>query len=302
MIKPSVVISAYNAENFLEECLQSVQDIAQEIIVVNSGSTDNTLAIAKKYTKHIFTKENNPMLNANKNFGFTKAKGEWILNLDPDERVTPELAKEIKEVIQKDGEVSGYFIARKNIIFGKWIAHGIWWPDYQMRLFKKSMGKFPEKHVHEAVEVMGQTEKLENPMIHKNYQTISQYLQKVDKLYTDNEAENFLAQGKKLIWPDAITMPANDFFKTFFLQKGFLDGLHGLVLSLLQAVYTFVVFAKVWEKQGFWEYNSANFVREVNGHIKKVAKDYNYWIFTTIIDQAKNPVKKLVFKVKRKLR
>src|SRR5437588_357266 len=119
----SVVISAYNEENRITRCLESV-DFADEIIFIDNSSTDTTVSIAKKYTKHIFTKENNFMLNVNKNFGFTKATGDWILCLDADEKITPELAEEIKSKISVDESiVNGYWIPRKNIIFGKWIQN-----------------------------------------------------------------------------------------------------------------------------------------------------------------------------------
>ena len=297
----SVVISAFNEEKRIARCLESVE-FADEIIFVNNSSTDTTVRIAKKHTKHIFTKENNFMLNVNKNFGFTKATGDWILCLDADERITPELAEEIKSKISVDESiVNGYWIPRKNIIFGKWIQNSIWWPDYQLRLFKKGEGKFPEKHVHEMMHVHGKLEKLENPMIHENYSSISQYLYKLDKIYTENEVKNFLEQGKKITWIDALRFPINDFLKTFFAQKGYKDGLHGLVLSMLQAFYSEVVFAKIWEKQGFKEYNTHSFISDIYAESKEIGKELHYWFLTSLIHEAKSSVKKIIYKVKRKI-
>src|SRR3989344_3655909 len=152
-MKISVVISAYNEEAMIEDCLKSVKDLADEIIFVDNTSTDKTVEITKKYTKKIFVRENDPvMLNRNKNFGFTKATGDWILSLDADERLTPELSAEIRNSIRAHQFVA-YEIPRKNIIFGKWIQHSIWWPDYNLRLFRRGKGKFPEKHVHEKLVV-----------------------------------------------------------------------------------------------------------------------------------------------------
>src|SRR3989344_5565695 len=160
----SGIVSVFNGENEIEDCLKSLS-FADEIIVVNNSSTDKTEDIARKYTNKIFIRPNNPMLNVNKNFGFTKAKGEWILNLDADERVSPELQKEIKSEIlnprlpkpgtggQAKPETNGYWIPRKNIIFGKWIEHTGWYPDHQLRLFKNGKGKFEERHVHEMIKV-----------------------------------------------------------------------------------------------------------------------------------------------------
>ncbi|MGH7246419.1 MAG: glycosyltransferase family 2 protein, partial [Candidatus Levyibacteriota bacterium] len=133
MTKLSVVISAYNEERNIGPCLESVKNVVDEIIVVDNSSTDKTVAVAKKYTKNIFSQKNNPQtVDLQKNTGFEKATGEWILSLDADERVTPELASELKEVIHQSGvEIVGYWIPRKNIIFGKWIEHTGWYPDYR---------------------------------------------------------------------------------------------------------------------------------------------------------------------------
>lgn len=296
----SVVISAYNEEKKIKDCLESVR-WADEIIVVNNSSTDSTLEIAKKYTAHIFTVPNNLMLNKNKNFGFSKAKGPWILSLDADERILPELRQEIEKILQEDTEaIDGYFIPRKNIIFGKWIQNSIWWPDYQLRLFKKNSGKFLEKHVHEMLEVKGQTAKLTHPMHHENYSTVSQYIHKMDKIYTENEADLILKSGKSLHWSDSVRMPVNDFLKTFFFQKGYKDGLHGLVLSLLQAVYALIVFAKVWERRDFREHNDKNFLFEMYNHSQKLGREINYWFLTSFMNETHNKAKRLYYKILRK--
>lgn len=301
----SVVISTYNRKEKLAISLESVKDITDEIIVVDNTSSDGSFALARKYTKHVFVRPNNPMLNVNKNFGFTKATKEWILYLDDDESLTPELREELKEVFAswnmgENAQITGYWIPRKNMIFGKWIEHGIWWPDYQMRLFKKGKGMYPEKHVHEMIKVTGETAKLQNPLYHENYTSISQYLYKLDTFYTENEAERLIASDKRLFWHDALKMPMGDFLKTFFLQEGYKDGLHGLVLSLLQAFYAEIVFAKVWEKQGFQAYTSPHFLQEVYTQMKSLAKECKYWMLTTSIHAAKNPVKKFLLKIQRK--
>lgn len=296
-MKLTVVISAYNEERKIEDCLKSVKDVADEIVFIDNTSTDKTVEIAKKYTDKIFIRKNNPMLNVNKNFGFSKATGDWILNLDSDERLTPELEKEIKVAIQNE-KVDGYLIPRKNILFGKWIRHSIWWPDYQLRLFRPSRGKFAEVHVHELLEVDGVVEKLEHPMVHLNYETISQYLYKLEKIYTDSEVENIMRKNKKLNWFDAVRMPMEDFFKTYFLQQGYKDGLHGLVLSLLQGFYAVVVFAKVWEKQGFEEKELK--LSEINAEFRRLGNQFQYWLLSSFIEETKSPAKKTLLKLQRK--
>lgn len=298
-MKVSIVISAYNEERLIEDCLKSARLIADEIIFVDNSSADRTVDIAKKYTNKIFIRPNDPvMLNKNKNFGFGKATGNWILSLDADERTTPKLSAEIRKSI-RDNRFAGYEIPRKNIIFGKWIKHSIWWPDYNLRLFRHGKGRFPEKHVHEKIEIRGEVGKLGNPMIHYNYQTVSQFINKLNTTYTESETENFIKSGKNIAWYDAIRWPVADFVKTFFAQAGYKDGLHGLVLSMFQAFYALVFFAKVWErKEKFKDLTPDNFFSEVIKEFSNVARDIRYWIYQSLIER--NPVKGIYYKLRRK--
>src|SRR3989338_2744981 len=248
----SVVISVHNEETVFDDALKSVKEIADEIIIVNNESTDNSVKIAKKYTKNILEHKNNPLiLNQAKNYGFSKAKSDWILSLDPDERVNPELAKEISDILHSSFYIQnspvGYWMQLQNLVFGKWLQHGIWYPDYQLRLFRKEKGQFPAIHNHEFLAVEGETEKLKGHLIHKSYSHITEYIDKFNHTYTDNEAENFLKSGKKIIWIDAVRWPLSDFLTNFFARQSYKDGLHGLVLSLLQAFYALEVFSKIWE-------------------------------------------------------
>lgn len=298
----SVVISVYNEEKRLSKTLASVS-FADEIIVVDNSSIDRTPLIAKEYTKRIYTRPNYAMLNINKNFGFTKASGDWILCLDADETVTPELAKEIKSAISnKQLAISGYWIPRKNIIFGKWIRHSIWWPDYQLRLFKNGKGKFPEQHVHEMLALEGTSDKLTHSMVHDNYSSISQFIRKMDTIYTENEVENRIKKGEKIVWIDAIAYPIRDFLKTFLAQEGYKDGLHGLVLSILQAFYMFIVFAKIWERQGFFDYNDEDFLAKIYKQFLHQRREFKYWYYTVKINRAKKIGDKILYKLLRKLR
>lgn len=293
----SVVISAHNEEKIIEECLKSAS-FTDEIILVDNTSSDKTVDIARKYTSKIFSQPNKIMLNVNKNFGFSKANGDWILSLDADEKVTPQLAREIKSAIKKSSKTTGFWIPRKNIIFGKWITGGMWWPDYQLRLFRKGKGKFPEKHVHEYLKVQGDTEKLKNPMVHQNYTSIDQYLYKMLNIYVPSEVKN---RGKvRVRWIDSVRYPINDFLKTFFFQKGYKDGLHGLVLSFLQAFYMEIVFAKLWEKQGFNKENPKDFLKAMHKEFRLVKKDFMYWFITSFIAETKNPFKKIILRLARK--
>ena len=182
MSKISVVISAFNEEKNIERCLKSLS-FSDEIVFVDNQSTDKTLEIAKKYTKNIFSQKNNSSeIDLQKNYGFEKATSDWILSVDADEEVSKELAKEIKETINKKNSINGYWIPRKNIIFGKFIQNTGWYPDPQLRLFKKGYGKFAKAHVHEPIKLTGESAYLSEHLIHHHYESISEFLKKTINL------------------------------------------------------------------------------------------------------------------------
>ncbi|HXS14527.1 MAG TPA: glycosyltransferase family 2 protein [Candidatus Saccharimonadales bacterium] len=297
----SVVISTFNRAKILEGCLESVKDVADEIIVVDNTSSDNTVVVAKKYTPHVYTRKNNPMLNVNKNFGFTKATKEWILYLDDDERVTDALRKEILQTIKSGAEMDGYDIPRKNSIFGKWIEHTGWYPDYQLRLFKNGKAKFPEVHVHEMVKVDGQVGKLTSPMVHQNYATIEEFVKKTALIYAPNEAEVLLKNGYVFSPYDAIRMPAKEFLSRYFAREGYKDGLHGFMLSCLMAFYHLLVFGYLWEQNHFKDISSEKFIPGLEDEAKKIKKELSFWTYTTKIAHEKNPIKKNILKILRKV-
>ena len=350
----SVVISAYNEEKKIVDCIQSVS-FADEVIVVDNTSNDNTAELARQHGATVYIKENNLMLNVNKNFGFTKAKNEWVLSVDADERITPELTEEIEKVLKLDesdidtphffesepegsvpqsrrpdplpkGEgnisdnsspsretvpagrqgikergMSGFWIPRKNIIFGKWIQHTGWYPDYQLRLFKKTAGKFPEKHVHEMVKIEGEAGYLHHPMIHYNYESIAQFLRKTIIIYTPNEASEKIRNGYTIHYLDAIRFPTQEFLRRFFTQEGYKDGFHGLMLSLLMACYHFFIFAHMWDMKGFKEPENGNVLKDVEKEMKRSSKEFVYWFSSEKLKQTTNPLSKVYFKIKRKL-
>lgn len=298
-MKLSAVISTYNSASVLEDCLRSLK-FADEIVVVDHKSLDDTVKIARKYTKHIYSQNNNPQeIDLQKNFGFEKAKGDWILSIDADERVSDELAKEIRLSIDSDNVFAAYKMPRKNIIFNKWIEHSIWWPDYQLRLFRKNKGKYTKAKVHQDIEIDGTIGELLEPLEHQNYQSISQYLTKMDQ-YTENEANSYVSQNIHFLWIDIVRMPISDFLKTFFLQEGYKDGLHGLVLSVLQGFYMFLVITKVWEKQGFREEDSKDFLKNLVTEWGKLQSEISYWVLTALGNNTSNPLTKISYKIKKK--
>lgn len=296
MNKISVCLATFNEEKNIKDCLESVK-WADEIVIVDGTSTDKTVVIAKEYTSKVIVRENPLMFHINKQKAFEAATGEWILYLDADERVDKKLKEEIFSAIKKK-KFDGFWIPRKNIIFGKWIKNSLWYPDHQLRLFRRGKAYLPCKSVHEQPKLTGKAGYLKNPLIHYNYQTISQYVKRLNDLYTENDKNVYLRKKKKIHWHDALRFPVQDFLSNFFARKGYKDGLHGLVLSLLQAFSTFVTFAKVWEAQGFREVKEEGFLKRVEKEMIKAGKELNYWLLSSRIDEEGNFFKKIFFKFK----
>ena len=302
MSKISAVISVYNEEKNIERCLGSLT-FAHEIIVVDNSSLDKTAEIAKKYTKKIFNQKNNPKeIDIQKNFGFEKAVSEWILSIDADEEVSKELAEEMAGVINKKNNITGYWIPRKNIIFGKFIENSGWWPDPQLRLFKKGTAKYVKSHVHEPIKLQGESAYLKNPLIHHHYKTIPEFLNKTVNLYAQNEAEEYLNKGYVFSYFDAIRFPLNEFMSRFFARKGYKDGFHGLMLSMLMAFYHFLIFAFIWEKKEFKEYDKDDFLEETEKEFKKAGKEIVFWVSKEKLERIKNPIKRNLQKLNAKVR
>ena len=295
MSKLSVALTTFNEEANIKDCLESVK-WADEIVVVDEKSSDETTQIAKKYTSKIFSVDHDPMFHKHKQLALDKCTGDWILQIDADERLSPELSGEIKKIIDSETILNGFKIPRKNIIFNKWIKHTGWYPDYQVKLLRKNKGHFPCKSVHELIEIEGETGILNADLVHKHYNSVTQFIERLNR-YTTNDADFLLEKKENIFWTDAIRFPADEFFKRFFLWEGYKDGLHGLVLSGLQAFNRLIVFAKIWETQGFPEYTELDFHSEVIKQSKKVARDWNYWLVFTEI----NKTKKVILKVKNKV-
>ncbi|MGA2911250.1 MAG: glycosyltransferase family 2 protein [Candidatus Levyibacteriota bacterium] len=305
MSKISAVISAFNEEKNIERCLKSLS-FADEIIVVDNSSSDKTAEIAQKYTSKVFTQKNNPAeIDLQKNFGFEKATNEWILSIDADEEVSPALAEEIKNILKTKpssiANINGFLIPRKNYMFGKWIKENTgWYPDYQLRFFRKGKGKYKNKAVHKDLSIEGETEKLKEHIIHHNYDSIEQYVKKI-LIYAPNEAEEYLRGDYKFSYFDVIRFPLNDFMAWFFARKGYKDGFYGLVLALMQAFYHFLVFAFIWEKQGFKDYDKEDFLKDTENEFKKSGQEILYWISKEKLENIKNPIQRHLQRVSDKL-
>ncbi|HEX8931815.1 MAG TPA: glycosyltransferase family 2 protein, partial [Patescibacteria group bacterium] len=252
MAKLSIVISAYNEQRKIKDCLESAK-FADEIIFVDNSSTDKTVKIAKEFTKKIYIQKNEPTkIDLQKNLGIQKASGDWIFVLDADETISSELAKELKALLKAEKvDFNGFWIPRKNIIFGKWIEHSGWYPDSQLRLFRKGKGKYEKAHYHEPIMVEGSVGKLREHLIHYNYEHVGQFLYKNLQVYAPNEAEELLRKGYLFSFRDAVRLPVKEFLSRYFAREGYKDGFHGLMLALFMAIYHLVIFAYIWEKKKF---------------------------------------------------
>lgn len=242
----SVAMITKNEEKNIREALESVRDF-EEIVVVDSGSTDRTVEICKEYTDRVYQLDWRGFATQ-KQFAIDNATLSWVLVLDADERVTEALKKEIVQKI-KDNECDGYFIPRKNFFLGKWIKHSGWWPDYTLRLFKKDKGKMQQREVHERVVVNGKVGYLKEPLLHYTYQSLEDFIKKM-QIYSSYGAVEIEKNkpSKCKIFLKLFFSPLFTFLKMFVLKKGFLDGLRGFILAVLYSFYSFLKYAKAWER------------------------------------------------------
>jgi glycosyltransferase involved in cell wall biosynthesis len=241
----SVCLITANEEKRLRPCLESVA-WADEVVVVDAESTDKTALVAREFTDHVHVRPW-PGFAAQKNFGLDQATGDWILSVDADERVTPELRARIEAVLRADGPADGYSVPRKNIFWGRWVRHGRLHPDWQLRLFRRGRGRFADREVHESVRVEGRVARLDAPLLHVSYRDLSDCLTRFDR-YSTLAAEDWIRRGRSVGAPDLVLRPLGRFLSMYVLHRGFLDGWRGFVLAALYAHYVFVRSVKVWEK------------------------------------------------------
>jgi len=239
----SVVIITYNEELNVDNALASVSDF-DDIVVVDSFSSDKTVDIARKYTERIYQHEWQGFARQ-KQTAVDYARNEWVLVLDADERVSPALKKEIQTAITAAG-YDGFLIPRKNFFLGKWIRYGGWWPDAVLRLFRRRSGAFDMREVHEKVVVRGAVRSLAEPLEHYSYRSLSGYIKKMES-YATLSAHEYRKRNNNTGVTALIINPASTFIKMYLLRRGFLDGVHGFLLAVLYSFHTFLKYAKLWE-------------------------------------------------------
>lgn len=241
-MKLSAVIITYNEGDRLEECLKSVS-FCDEVIVVDSGSTDSTVELAKKYTEKVFHHEWEGY-SKQKKYAVELAQNPWVLLVDADERVSPELSYEIQLLREEDG-INGYYIKRELYFMGRKLRYGGAGSDWVLRLFKKDDYRISDSDVHEIIEVGGKTAKLKGTIQHYSYRNLSDYFNRFNR-YTSLGA---VARYKKGIKPSFVQnfRVFYEFIARYFIRAGFLDGYPGFVYAMVSSFYAWMKYAKLKE-------------------------------------------------------
>jgi glycosyltransferase involved in cell wall biosynthesis len=240
----SVTVITYNESANIAAALESVA-WADDIIVIDSESTDNTTEIARRYTSKVIVRPW-PGYVAQKNFAAEQAAHDWIFSLDADERVTPALAGEIRRVAERPSAAAGYRVPRVNYHLGRWIRSTDWYPDYQLRLYDRRRARWTGRYVHESVKADGPVVDLRNDLQHYAYRDIAHHLQSMDR-YTSLAARQMFEDGRRANWFDVLIHPRLAFVRNYLLRGGFRDGMPGLIVSVMNSYYVSLKFAKLWE-------------------------------------------------------
>lgn len=239
----TVTVITRDEEARIGACLESVA-WAQEIVVVDAESTDRTAEIARTFTPRVVVRPW-PGFGLQKAFALGLASQPWVLSLDADEQVSPELRREIETILGRDGPRDGYYVPRKNFFLGAWIRHGTWYPDYQLRLFRREHASFPAVSVHESAKVRGRLDRLQGALLHRSYESIDDFVERANR-YSTLSARDLVSHGRRPWALDLLLWPLGRFAGMFLWHRGFLDGRRGFLLACLYSYYVFLRTAKAW--------------------------------------------------------
>jgi glycosyltransferase involved in cell wall biosynthesis len=243
----SIILITKNEEHNIRECLSTVV-WADEIVVVDAGSSDATVTKAREFTEKVYVRPWEGY-GAAKNFALSQITSDWILWIDADERVSDPLRDEIQHVLAtKDQKAVAFSVPRKANFLGRWILHCGWYPGRVIRLFKRGSGRFTESRVHERLEFEGNEEKLTSDLLHYTDPTLTRYFEKLNK-YTSLAAEELSDERRSFRVSQITARPLFTFIRMYFLKLGFLDGLPGFILCVLSSCYVFTKYAKLWEQR-----------------------------------------------------
>jgi len=242
----SVVVITKNEAGRLRDCLRSVTDWADEIVVLDDESTDGTAGIAREFTGAVHVRAMD-IEGKHRNFAYALARNEWILSLDADERVTPELALEIAGLLAGTPDCNGYTIPRRNFLGGVWVRHGGMYPSAQLRLFRKDKFRYDElAEVHPQAYMPDPRGALKNDILHYTYRDFTDAIAKLDR-QTDLEARKWFREKRKIGAFSTVRKTVDRFCRAYFMKEGYKDGVPGLFLAVNSGMYQFLSFAKYWE-------------------------------------------------------
>lgn len=242
----SISIICYNEEKKIRRCLESVK-WADEIVILDSFSTDRTLDICREYTDKIYQHEFDGHIQQ-KNRAISHCSHDWVFCIDADEVITEELKNSIGDIDIEKTEIKGFYVARKVFYMGKWINHGGWYPDYKIRFINKNYGGWGGINPHDELQVEGEKAKLQGDLLHYSYENIAAHLAQVNK-FTGIMAGEYRRLGKRPSFMNLTIRPLFKFFKMYVLKLGLLDGTRGLIIAIIGAFYVFMKFAKLYEKE-----------------------------------------------------
>lgn len=291
----SVVINTLDQEKDIKRVIESVK-WADEMIICDMHSYDKTVEFAKKMGAKVFFHKRLDFVEPARNFAISKATSDWILVLDPDEEVSQTLSERLIQISSQMSEIDYVRLPRKNLIFGKWIKSSGWWPDYNVRFFKKGKVIWGDK-IHRPPQTLGEGLDLSADekwaIIHHHYESIPQFVERMIR-YTKVQSKQLSKDGYEFAWQDLIKEPLSEFLRRFFVERGFEDGLHGLALALLQAFSQLIVYLRVWEKEGFKPQEvQLESLRQLNNNS---AEQLNYWF--KYGNLSRNPFKRFFQKVR----
>lgn len=301
MGKISAVINVIPEEiPYLTSLFPSIVGFVDDISVIDmTGGDENLKALCEKYNAVIFPHKFVPYVEAVRNYGLSKARADWTLILDPDEEIPSELAARLTKIAESS-ENDYYRLPRKNMIFGKWMQHSRYWPDYNIRFFRRGHVMWDDK-IHSVPVTKGKGKDIEPreelAILHHHYTSLTQFLARMDR-YTSIQALELERKKYRFIWVDLVRRPTSEFLSRYFAGEGYKDGLHGLALSLLQSFSECLLYLKMWEREKFMEQGITPL--EIAKEVGYGESELNFWI-TDMLIKSKNILASLPLRVKRKL-
>lgn len=296
----SAVVHTYNEEKNIERSLSSLVNWVDEIVLVDMNSTDSTCKKAKEFKARILDFPYTGFVEPARNFGIENARGDWIIILDADEEIPRVLSKKLLSVIKAD-QADFVRLPRKNIIWGKWIKHAGWWPDYQIRLFKKGNVTWTDK-IHGIPFTRGHGFDLETDeeysIIHYNYQSVEQYIARLNR-YTSVSAKELFFGEKKFQPSSVIEASVGEFVKRFFVREGYKDGLHGFALAFIQGFSEGIIQLKRWELENFREEHLT--LKDAQKFTGYEVSQKNYWLYNELLKKPHHIWEDLIWRIRRKL-